>query len=181
MLVVLPLPDEPHAIADAGPVRLSKNCACRIPISVANSLLKASNSGCRAMKVKTDRCCQSHSVVRNDQLMAFLARRPITDTLTYNATSNVAYEIPRRMPPSGVGRGAEITQASHGSSLSRTSTDMASERHVFIDAIGTVRRFTRSSGRLAWRRTLGSLRATGTQETHGAGDDLDGDFLAVLL
>jgi len=46
--------------------------------------------------------------------MAFVARRPITDTLAYHATSSVTYEIPRRVPPHGVGRGAEITQASHG-------------------------------------------------------------------
>jgi hypothetical protein len=49
--------------------------------------------------------------------MAFLARRPITDTLTYNATSDIAYEIPRRMPPPGVGRGTEIAQTGHSSSL----------------------------------------------------------------
>src|SRR5207244_8339941 len=61
----------------------------------------------------------------NDQPMTLLARRPITDTLTYEATSSVAHEIPRRMPPCGVGRGAEITQTGHGSSLSRASSDMA--------------------------------------------------------
>jgi hypothetical protein len=59
------------------------------------------------------RFCQSRSVIRNDQLMAFVAGRPITDTLTYHTTSSVTYEIPRRVPPHGVGRGAEITQASH--------------------------------------------------------------------
>jgi len=46
--------------------------------------------------------------------MTLLACRPITDTLTYEATSSVAYEIPRRMPPRGVGRRAEITQTGHG-------------------------------------------------------------------
>ena len=67
-------------------MRLSKNRECSIPISVVNSVLTTSNSGCRAMKVKTDRFCQSHSVARNDQLVTFLARRPITDTLADHAT-----------------------------------------------------------------------------------------------
>src|SRR5690242_11362678 len=49
--------------------------------------------------------------------MAPVARRPITGTLTYDATSNVAYETPRRIPPDGIRRGAEITQTGHGSSL----------------------------------------------------------------
>jgi len=115
-------------------------------------------------------------------LASYVAKAPGPEIkVTYEATSSVAYEIPRRMPPRGVGRGAEITQTGHGSSFSRASTDVASERDVWIAVIGTVRRFTRSSGRLAWRRTLGSITATGTQETHGAGDDLDGNFLAVLL
>jgi hypothetical protein len=47
-------PDESHAIADAGPVRFSKKFACSIPISVANSVWTTPNSGCIAMKVKTD-------------------------------------------------------------------------------------------------------------------------------
>jgi hypothetical protein len=46
--------DESHAIADAGPVRFSKKLACRIPIFVANSAWTTPNSGCIAMKVKTD-------------------------------------------------------------------------------------------------------------------------------
>jgi hypothetical protein len=54
-------------------------------------------------------CGQSRAVARNDQLVAFLARRPVTHTLADHAGSNVAYETPRRMPPSSVGRGAEIT------------------------------------------------------------------------
>ena len=52
-------------------------------------------------------------------LVAFLARRPVTDALSDHAGSNVADKTPRRMPPLGVGRGAKITQTGHESSLSR--------------------------------------------------------------
>jgi len=112
---LLLLPDGPHAI--------DRRCWTRSIVKelrVQNSHLgRQLTFEVLQLRVPCDegqdrRFCQSRSVIRNDQLMAFVARRPITDTLTYHATSSVTHESPRRVPPHGVGRGAEITQASHG-------------------------------------------------------------------
>ncbi|MEQ1934824.1 MAG: hypothetical protein ABL962_13270 [Fimbriimonadaceae bacterium] len=51
---------------------------------------------------------QPDPVARDDQLMAFLASSPVADALPSDAARNVATEAPRRMPPFGIGRGAEI-------------------------------------------------------------------------
>ena len=66
--------------------------------------------------------------------MALVARRPITDTLSYNATSNVAYEIPRR----AIQTYPDVERVNPGDTVRAYLTFMSPEMHAGKICAGTI-------------------------------------------